>query len=149
MEYFVISAKFVPLKYYTLSSQLRRLTSFSVGLFGSANSVTRSYPVMRKSCISLFLSYLESSKWWLYPRGYIYVYNAKDCNKSIWKVTGPFPFASILNFKMAILMMCMMPKIAIKSHRKLLVDFPLAAILDFKMLPLWTYFGLYLIFWAT
>ena len=51
MEYFVISAKFVPLKYYTLSSQLRRLTSFSVGLFGSANSVTRSYPVMRKSCI--------------------------------------------------------------------------------------------------
>ena len=53
MEYFVISAKFVPLKYYTLSSQLRRLTSFSVGLFGSANSVTRSYPVMRKSCIRL------------------------------------------------------------------------------------------------
>ena len=52
MEYFVISAKFVPLKYYTLSSQLRRLTSFSVGLFGSANSVTRSYPVMRKSCIA-------------------------------------------------------------------------------------------------
>ena len=51
MEYFVISAKFVPLKYYTLSSQLRRLTSFSVGLFGSANSVARSYPVMRKSCI--------------------------------------------------------------------------------------------------
>ena len=51
MEYFVISAKFVPLKYYTLSSQLRRLISFSVGLFGSANSVTRSYPVMRKSCI--------------------------------------------------------------------------------------------------
>ena len=31
MEYFVISAKFVPLKYYTLSSQLQRLTSFSVG----------------------------------------------------------------------------------------------------------------------
>ena len=51
MEYFVNSAKFVPLKYYTLSSQLRRLTSFSDGLFGSANSVTRSYPLMRKSCI--------------------------------------------------------------------------------------------------
>ena len=49
----MISAKFVPLKYYTLSSQLRRLTSFSVGLFGSANSVTRSYPVMRKSCIQI------------------------------------------------------------------------------------------------
>ena len=55
MEYFVISAKFVPLKYYTLSSQLRRLTSFSVGLFGSANSVTQSYPVMRKSCITNFI----------------------------------------------------------------------------------------------
>ena len=54
MEYFVISAKFVPLKYYTLSSQLRRLTSFSVGLFGSANSVTQSYPVMRKSCIGRY-----------------------------------------------------------------------------------------------
>ena len=34
MEYFVISAKFVPLKYYTLSSQLRHLTSFSVGCSG-------------------------------------------------------------------------------------------------------------------
>ena len=52
----MISAKFVPLKYYTLSSQQRRLTSFSVGLFGSANSVTRSYPVMRKSCILVSVS---------------------------------------------------------------------------------------------
>ena len=34
MEYFVISAKFVPLKYYTLSSQLQRLASFSVGCSG-------------------------------------------------------------------------------------------------------------------
>ena len=51
----MISAKFVPLKYYTLSSQLRRLTSFSVGLFGLANSVTRSYPVMRKSCIGFHI----------------------------------------------------------------------------------------------
>ena len=57
MEYFVISAKFVPLKYYTLSSQLRHLTSFSVGLIGSANSVTRSYPVMRKSCIHFWNPY--------------------------------------------------------------------------------------------
>ena len=60
----MISAKFVPLKYYTLSSQLRRLTSFSVGLFGSANSVTRSYPVMRKSCIrpmnAIALNYIGS-----------------------------------------------------------------------------------------
>ena len=62
MEYFVISAKFVPLKYYTLSSQLRRLTSFSVGLFGSANSVTRSYPVMRKSCIDVGFSSTSKGK---------------------------------------------------------------------------------------
>ena len=34
MEYFVISAKFVPLKYYALSSQLHRLASFSVGCSG-------------------------------------------------------------------------------------------------------------------
>ena len=60
----MISAKFVPLKYYTLSSQLRRLTSFSVGLFGSANSVTRSYPVMRKSCIGCNLPVkIWSSTW--------------------------------------------------------------------------------------
>ena len=25
---------------------------------------------------------------------------AKDCNKNVWKVTGPFPFAPILDFKM-------------------------------------------------
>ena len=86
--------------------------------------------------ISLLLTYLESSKRWLYSRGYIYVNNAKDCNKSIWKVTGSFPFAPILDFKIAIFMMCMMPKTAITSHRKLLVDVPMAAILDFKMLPL-------------
>ena len=61
MEYFVISAKFVPLKYFSLSSQLRRLTSFSVGLFGSANSVTRSYPVMRKSCIGTVLNQCSDS----------------------------------------------------------------------------------------
>ena len=35
MEYFVISAKFVPLKYYTLSSQLRRLEPrFQLGCSG-------------------------------------------------------------------------------------------------------------------
>ena len=37
----MISAKFVPLKYYTLSAQLRRLTSFFSWVFGSANSVIR------------------------------------------------------------------------------------------------------------
>ena len=63
MEYFVISAEFVPLKYYTLSSQLRRLTSFSVGLFGSANSVTWSYPVMQKSCIHLVIAPKPSTQY--------------------------------------------------------------------------------------
>ena len=62
----------------------------------------------------------------------ILVYNAKDCNKRIWKVTGLFLFAPILDFKMAIFKMSIMPKIAIKSNRKLLVDVSLAAILDFK-----------------
>ena len=48
MEYFVISAKFVPLKYYTLSSQLRRLTSFSVGCSGRRILSPGQITVMRK-----------------------------------------------------------------------------------------------------
>ena len=48
MEYFVISAKFVPLKYYTLSSQLRRLTSFSVGCSGRRILSPSQIAVMRK-----------------------------------------------------------------------------------------------------
>ena len=41
MEYFVISAKFVPLKYYTLSSQLQRLTPFSVAGVRQAYKIHR------------------------------------------------------------------------------------------------------------
>ena len=48
MEYFLISAKFVPLKYYTLSSQLRRLTSFSVGCSGRRILSPGQIAVMRK-----------------------------------------------------------------------------------------------------
>ena len=48
MEYFVISAKFVPLKYYTLSSQLQRLTSFSVGCSGRRILSPGQIAVMRK-----------------------------------------------------------------------------------------------------
>ena len=48
MEYFVISAKFIPLKYYTLSSQLRRLTSFSVGCSGRRILSPGQIAVMRK-----------------------------------------------------------------------------------------------------
>ena len=52
MEYFVISAKFVPLKYYTLSSQLRRLTSFSVGCLGRRILSPGQIAVMRKWSIN-------------------------------------------------------------------------------------------------
>ena len=48
MEYFVISAKFVPLKYYTLSLQLQRLTSFSVGCSGRRILSPGQIAVMRK-----------------------------------------------------------------------------------------------------
>ena len=47
------------------------------------------------------------------------------------------------DLKIVTMPMFMMLKIAIKSHRKLLVDVTLAAISDFKMLLLSTYFGLY------
>ena len=73
MEYFVISAKFVPLKYYTLSSQLQRLTSFSVGCSGCRNSVTR--PDRRNAKmvynIYLFMSYsmedFKCKQYWKFP----------------------------------------------------------------------------------
>ena len=89
MEYFVISAKFVPLKYHTLSSQLRRLTSFSVGLFGSANSVTRSYPVMRKSCIGtlstwymlVLHAFLLHVPFWVLFQQMQWMYRYNDINK--------------------------------------------------------------------
>ena len=53
MEYFVISAKFVPLKYYTLSSQLQRLTSFSVGCSGRRILSPGRIAVMRKWSIGV------------------------------------------------------------------------------------------------
>ena len=53
MEYFVISAKFVPLKYYTLSSQLQRLTSFSVGCSGRRILSPGQIAVMRKWSIQM------------------------------------------------------------------------------------------------
>ena len=54
MEYFVISAKFVPLKYYTLSSQLQRLTSFSVGCSGRRILSPGQIAVMRKWSIMAY-----------------------------------------------------------------------------------------------
>ena len=57
MEYFVISAKLVPLKYYTLSSQLRRLTSFSVGCSGRQILSPGQIAVMRKWSIEILMVY--------------------------------------------------------------------------------------------
>ena len=79
MEYFVISAKFVPLKYYTLSSQLRRLTSFSVGLFGSANSVTLELPGNAK------IVYIAKAEL-LVPRGDEYSWWVKLICDKCWHV---------------------------------------------------------------
>ena len=55
MECFMISAKFVPLKYYTLSSQLQRLTSFSVGCSGRRILSPGQIAVMRKWSIGLII----------------------------------------------------------------------------------------------
>ena len=49
----MISAKFVPLKYYTLSSQLQRLTSFSVGCSGRRILSPGQIAVMRKWSIAV------------------------------------------------------------------------------------------------
>ena len=53
----MISAKFVPLKYYTLSSQLQRLTSFSVGCSGRRILSPGQIAVMRKWSIDLVLNF--------------------------------------------------------------------------------------------
>ena len=59
MEYFVIGAKFVLLKYYTLSSQLQRLTSFSVGYSGRRILSPGQIAVMRKwSIVAIFWLFL-------------------------------------------------------------------------------------------
>ena len=68
MEYFVISAKFVPLKYYTLSSQLRRLTSFSVGCSGQRIlspgqiAVMRKWSIEKGSSPNVFRAYMMKIK---------------------------------------------------------------------------------------
>ena len=56
----MISAKFVPLKYYTLSLQLQRLTSFSVGCSGRRILSPGQIAVMRKWSRPIALLYLES-----------------------------------------------------------------------------------------
>ena len=93
MEYFVISAKFVPLKYYTLSSQLQRLTSFSVGCSGRRILSPGQIAVMRKWSIQLishFLSYLQNYKEFkakildLQPEKYGLSFDIKKCTTSGW-----------------------------------------------------------------
>ena len=63
MEYFVISAKFVPLKYYTLSSQLQRLVSFSVGCSGRRILSPGQINIMRKWCIHFRLDKCANVAW--------------------------------------------------------------------------------------
>ena len=53
-----LSAKFVPLKYYTLSSQLQRLASFSVGCSGRRILSPGQINIMRKWCKGTFLNFL-------------------------------------------------------------------------------------------
>ena len=65
----MISAKFVPLKYFTLSSQLRRLTSFSVGCSGRRILSPGQIAVMRKWSIDLFKS--------MHGAAYIILFNVK------------------------------------------------------------------------
>ena len=65
MEYFVISAKFVPLKYYTLSSQLQRLTSFSVGCSGrrilspGQIAVMPKWSIQRQLCVTMITALIN------------------------------------------------------------------------------------------
>ena len=70
MEYFVISAKFVPLKYYTLSSQLRRLTSFSVGCSGRRILSPGQIAVMRKWSITLLWFLITPGEICFNPQGF-------------------------------------------------------------------------------
>ena len=79
MEYFVISAKFVPLKYYTLSSQLQRLTSFWVGCSGRRILSPGQIAVMRKwSILSLYDHCLFVS---IVVHGpFIYMYGCPTCH---------------------------------------------------------------------
>ena len=64
MEYFMISAKFVPLKYYTLSSQLQRLTLFSVGCSGRRILSPGQIAVMQKWSICYGKKHFWSQDIW-------------------------------------------------------------------------------------
>ena len=79
MEYFVISAKFVLLKYYTLSSQLQRLASFSVGCSGRRILSPGQINIMRKWCICAAAKTPSSH---LHSRSRAYPFNAKGSLKS-------------------------------------------------------------------
>ena len=69
MEYFLISAKFVPLKYYTLSSQLQRLASFSVGCSGrrilspGQINIMRKWRILRRFNLSVGKSFNNKNLW--------------------------------------------------------------------------------------
>ena len=77
MEYFVISAKFVPLKYYTLSSQLQRLASFSVGCSGRRILSPGQINIMRKWCIPQYMAILINRDVELTPKEIIHIAQEK------------------------------------------------------------------------
>ena len=87
MEYFVISAKFVPLKYYTLASQLRRLTSFSVGCSGRRILLPGQIAVMRKWSIDTFQN--NGSGWVFKSIVSLDIHTVKYIQTYGWKLIHP------------------------------------------------------------
>ena len=89
MEYFGISAKFVPLKYYTLSSQLRRLTSFSVGCSGRRILSPGQIAVMQKWSINNYSYLINQSghpiNTYLFQDKIIFNRHLKGCNENAKK----------------------------------------------------------------
>ena len=107
MEYFVISAKFVPLKYYTLSSQLQRLTSFSVGCSGRRILSPGQIAVMRKwSIVYIFPSNMGELRI-LQTLNIVYI---RDYHAYIFSPTIPFSctccFGSICVFYFLPVILC-------------------------------------------
>ena len=89
----MISAKFVPLKYYTLSSQLRRLTSFSVGCSSRRILSLGQIAVMRKWSIT---GLIFPSK-----KGPIRKENSFECITSLrfsfYQITNKYLIQTLLN----------------------------------------------------
>ena len=105
MEYFVISAKFVLLKYYTLSSQLRRLTSFSVGCSGRRILSPGQIAVMQKWSIGLKtrtviidIKYVIDSRMKLDSHSNASIFSLLSCMRvSVFEVINVYPIDQYQN----------------------------------------------------